>query len=412
MKSIVIVGGSVAGTQTARSLRANGFEGKLTIVEAENEWPYDKPPLSKGYLQGSEAERSFALLTQNEASDLNIEVILGTRATQLDLESSRVYLSGERVLTYDQLVIATGGRARPSQWGSQPGIHVLRTAEDARALRSDFSKYSPDGTVAIVGAGFIGAEVAATARTQGLEVILIDPMETPMTRVMPAAVGSWITQLHNHHGVQTSFGTGVQDIAGEQGNFTITLSDGKELNAQTVLVGIGSIPNVEWLENSGLVVKGGILADDCLVAEGTNNVYVAGDVARAPRLDSTGPLRVEHWTNAIEQANTVAHNILQPEAAKPARAVDYIWSDQYDWKIQIAGTPSSEMEFTPIGHPFDEGRAAVVFSEHEVLKGIVTFNWPRAMLHARKALSNQSTSKEDITVALEKMHNTVSMSRS
>lgn len=408
MKSIVIIGGSVAGTQTARSLRANGFEGKLTIVEAENEWPYDKPPLSKGYLLGNEAGSSLSLLTQSEASDLDVEVILGARAIQLDLESSRVHLSGEQALTYDYLVIATGGRARPSPWGDQPGIHVLRTAEDARALGSEFST---GGTVAIVGAGFIGAEVAATARTKGLEVILIDPMETPMSRVMPATVGNWMTQLHNHHGVRTVFGTGVKDIAGEQGNFTITLSDGKEHKAQTVLVGIGSIPNVEWLENSGLVVKGGILADEFLIAEGTTNVYVAGDVARAPRLDNTEPLRVEHWTNAIEQANTVAHNILNPDAAKPCKAVDYIWSDQYDWKIQIAGAPSSEMEYTAIGDPFDDGRAAVVFSDHEVLKGVVTFNWPRAMLQTRKALSNQSTSKDDMIAALEKMRHTASLSK-
>lgn len=391
MTTTLIVGASVAGVRTAQTLRSRGHKGRVVLLDTETEWPYDKPPLSKGFLKGSEQEESLSLISRAEAERLDIELLLGHRAVGIDVAEQLLEIEDLVPLSYDNLVIATGGRARPSPWGQREGIHALRTMDDARRLHNDLK---PGAHLAVIGAGFIGAEVAATARAANVEVTLIDPLPYPMSRVMTPEVGDWFTRLHESHGVGTRFGLGVERVEGQHGDFQLKLTDGSELKADAVLVGIGSLPNDSWLSDSGLLVDNGVLCDHHCRAVDANNVFVAGDVARVTHPEKGAAARLEHWTNAVEQAQTVAHNIMNPTDPHAHAAVEYVWSDQYDWKIQVAGTPSQQLEHTIHGDPFKDGRAAAIFNDGEVLHGAVVVNWPRALVEARRGLMSEMPPEE------------------
>lgn len=391
MSTTLIVGASVAGVRTAQMLRNKGFSGRIVLIDEETEWPYDKPPLSKGFLTEAETEESLALISRAEAERLDIELLLGHRAVGIDVDEQLLEIENLVPLPYDNLVIATGGRARPSPWGEGDGIHVLRTMDDARRLHNDLK---PGAHLAVIGAGFIGAEVAATARAANVEVTLVDPLPYPMSRVMTPEVGDWFTRLHESHGVGTRFGLGVESVDGQHGDFRLKLTDGSELKADAVLVGIGSLANDGWLADSGLLVDNGVHSDIHCRAIDANNVYVAGDIARMTHPDKASAIRLEHWTNAVEQAQTVAHNILNPTDPQSHTAMEYVWSDQYDWKIQVAGMPSHQLDHIMIGDPFEDGRAVALFNEGETLHGAVIVNWPRALVEARRALISGMKPKE------------------
>ncbi|TLP71212.1 NAD(P)/FAD-dependent oxidoreductase [Nesterenkonia sphaerica] len=391
MSGTVIVGASVAGVRTAQALRSQGYSGAITIVDAEEEWPYDKPALSKSFLSGQSHRDSLELISKTEAASLEIELLLGTRAIGLDVAEKLLEVDRCVPIAYDSLVIATGGRARPSPWGQPEGVHVLRTLDDARKLHNDLS---PGAHLAVVGAGFIGAEVASTARAANVEVTLIDPLPYPMSRVMTPEVGDWFSRLHEAHGVTTRFGVGVESIDGGRGNFALKLTDGTEVRSDSVLVGIGSMPNDEWLTDSGLLIDNGVLCDEFCRAIQTEGIYVAGDAARLMD-QQTGPsVRLEHWTNAVEQAKTVAHNIVNPGDAQIHQSVEYVWSDQYDWRIQVAGRPSHDLDQVTHGDPFVQGRAAAIFVKGGALRGAVVVNWPRVLIEARKAIARKWTAQE------------------
>lgn len=391
MSTTLIVGASVAGVRTAQMLRNKGLSGRIVLIDEETQWPYDKPPLSKGFLKEPETEEPLALISRAEAERLDIELLLGHRAVGIDVAEQLLEIENLVPLPYDNLVIATGGRARPSPWGQGDGIHVLRTMDDARRLHDDLK---PGAHLAVIGAGFIGAEVAATARAADVEVTLVDPLPYPMSRVMTPEVGDWFTRLHESHGVGTRFGLGVETVEGQRGDFRLKLTDGSELKADAVLVGIGSLANDDWLADSGLLVDNGVHCDVHCRAVDANNVYVAGDVARMTHPDKGSAIRLEHWTNAVEQAQTVAHNILNPTDPQSHTAMEYVWSDQYDWKIQVAGMPSHQLDHTAFGDPFEDGRAAAIFNEGETLHGAVIVNWPRALVEARRALISGMKPKE------------------
>lgn len=392
MDTTVIVGASVAGVRTAQALRGAGHQDRIVLIDAENEWPYDKPPLSKRFLRGSNEDEDLALISREEAEKLDIELFLGHRAVGLDVAEQLLEIDDLPPLPYTHLVIATGGTARPSPWGKRDGIHVLRTKDDALGLQQDLN---PGAHLVIVGAGFIGAEVAATARALEVKVTLIDPLPYPMGRVMTPAVGDWFAQLHESRGVETRFGLGVEEVEGNRGDFRIKLTDGSELQAAAVLVGIGSVPNDEWLKNTGLLVDNGVVCDQYCRAVDASNIYAAGDVARAMHARSGVASRVEHWTNAVDQARIVAHNIVNPSTPEAHDAVEYVWSDQYDWKIQVVGAPNGQMETSTYGDPLQNGRGAVIYNQGEQLKGAVLVNWPKAVVEARRALTSDK-SPEDL----------------
>lgn len=383
----VIVGASVGGVRTAQALRSAGYTGAVVLVGEEPCLPYDRPPLSKGLLNGSQQLEDVLLLSEAEAANQDIRLVLGRRAVRLDIPHSSIELDDGQVLPFDDVVIATGARARSSPWGTPPGVHLLRTADDAVALAADLRRGGP---VVVIGGGFIGAEVASVARGLGLDVTVVDPVPIPMSRVLSPEVAEHFVRLHQRHGVRTRLGVGVGGIEGERGRLRVTLITGEVLEAATVVVGIGADPNDEWVRSSGLLVENGVVCDEHCRAVDAAQVHAVGDVARWFHPGHGELVRVEHWTNAVEQALVVAHNIVHPENLRSHAPVEYVWSDQHDWKIQVAGRTGGPRDHVLVGSPDDPdgGFFAALYSEDgERLSGAVAVNWPRAILACRRALA-------------------------
>lgn len=384
MSGVLIVGASVAGVRTAQALRAEGYTGVLTLVDAEDvPVAYDKPPLSKAVLFDSLDEHDIRLVSADEMERLNARFIFGRRAIRLDTNAKQVRLDDGIQLAYETLVIATGARARPSPWEADSRVKVLRTIGDARDLRTALQ---PGVRVAVIGAGFIGAEVAASSLRLGASVSMIDPLPAPMSRVLNEEVGRLFAEKYRAEGITTHFGRSVASLECGLDAVRIELDDATVVEADVVVVGIGAQVNTEWLADSGLTLRDGVESDAALRAIGVEDVYAVGDVARwAGKTPGEASSRREHWTNAVDQARIVAHNIVHPtEHSRDFAPSEYIWSDQFDWKIHVVGEPVGE--HTLLGAP-DEGRFAVVYaSDAGEFSGAVVVNWPRAQLACRRAL--------------------------
>ena len=383
--STVIVGASIGGARTAQALRSAGYQGDITLVGDETALPYDRPPLSKGLLAGTATADSLTLLTRQQATDLGIRLRLGRTARHLDVAGSYVELEDGERMRYDDVVIATGARPRPSPWGKPAGVHYVRTLGDAAALRDDLARGGP---LVVIGAGFIGAEVAATARQAGVDTVtLVDPAPVPMGRVIDPATAARLGALHREHGVATRFGTGVEAIDPAADGLVIRLSDGSALAAATVVVGIGAVANDEWLASSALPVGGGLRCDDRCRAEGAPRVHAVGDVARWHHAGYGALVRAEHWTNAVDQARYVAADIVRPGEQGPYQPVEYVWSDQYEAKIQVTGRTGADLRAVTLERAGQPGSFAVLCASGTgALAGAVTVSWPKAAIAARRAI--------------------------
>ncbi|NWL10412.1 FAD-dependent oxidoreductase [Paenarthrobacter nitroguajacolicus] len=407
MSTVLIVGASVGGVKTAQALRAAGHEGRIILVEAEAvPHPYDRPPLSKSYLSPDAGLSQIALVPNGDLDAIDVELITGVAATSLDPANKKLRLSDGTEQPYDTLVIATGARARPSPWGEGPGLHVLRTSSDAEKLRAELV---PGRRILIVGAGFIGAEVAGTAVKAGLQVTMVDPLPAPMSRVLNEEVGHIFGQKHREEGVNTVLGHTVTSVVKAEDLFHVELSNAEWHVADAVLVGIGAIVNTEWLEGSGVALENGVLCGPDLAALGVDDIYAVGDVCRWTSNQSTHTMRLEHWTNAVDQALIAAHNIVSSEEPRHYDPVEYVWSDQYDWKIQVVGRTGSE-DFKVVGSP-GESRFAVTYSDGTSLVGAVIVNWPRALVACRRAVG-QRTRAETVRADLEQLLATAKRSSS
>jgi NADPH-dependent 2,4-dienoyl-CoA reductase/sulfur reductase-like enzyme len=327
---IVIVGASLAGLRAAQAIRRAEHDGDVVVVGAEEHLPYTRPPLSKELLAGAQEPEQTAL----PGRDLDVDWRLGVTATGLDPARHEVTLDDGATLRYDKLLIATG--ARPRHWPGDPieleGVHMLRDLEDALALRAAFAG-SP--RLAVVGAGFIGCEVAATARKLGLEVTVVDIAPQPMP-ALGAEAGARCADLHRAHGVEMRLGVGVDGFEGNGRVEAIRLADGTRVEADLAVVALGAIPNTDWLIESGLELQPGVVCDATLAARDAQDVFAAGDAAAWPHpMAGDAIIRIEHWTNAAEQGAAAGRNMLG--AGQPYAAVPYFWSDQYDVKIQAVG---------------------------------------------------------------------------
>jgi NADPH-dependent 2,4-dienoyl-CoA reductase/sulfur reductase-like enzyme len=327
-----VVGAGIAGLSAARALRAQGFDGRLTVIGEEADRPYDRPPLSKEYLAGTCGEADLALEAAGE--DLAVEWRLGTGAVGLDRVGRAVLLDSGAAVRADRLVVATGARARtlPGTAGLA-GVHTLRTVGDARALRAELTE---GARLVVVGAGFIGAEVASTARALGLDVTVVEVMPVPLAGSLGVRMGGLVASLHADHGVRLICGSGVAALTGTGRVDGVRLADGTQLAADLVVVGVGARPRVDWLAGSGIPLGDGILcaADG---STGVPGVVAVGDCAAwyEPRLGRH--VRVEHWTAAAERPKVAVVALLSgPQAASPPR-LPYFWSDQYGLRIQFAG---------------------------------------------------------------------------
>ncbi|CBG68300.1 PUTATIVE FERREDOXIN REDUCTASE [Streptomyces scabiei 87.22] len=383
MRRIVVVGASAAGLAAAETLRREGYDGTLTLVGDEPHAPYDRPPLSKQLLAARWESDRLALRTPAHLDGLGLDLRLGTAATGLDLDGRRVRLSDGDALPYDALVIATGVRPRrlPGE-----GAHVLRTLDDALTLRE---RLTPGTRLVVVGAGFLGAEAAAVGRGLGVEVTLLEPAPVPLAHAVGAEVGAVLARAHLEHGVDLRTGVPVTEVT-EDG---VRLADGTTVEADEVLVAIGSLPNTEWLAGSGLPVGDGVLCDR--YCEAAPHVYAAGDVARwhNPLFGTT--MRVEHRTNAAEQGMAVARNLLAPGERRPFAPVPYFWSDQYDLKVQAYGVLRGHDEVAVVEGDLAERRFVAVYRAGERVTGVLAAGMPpKTVRRWRQAVASGAGRRE------------------
>ncbi|MCP4844279.1 MAG: NAD(P)/FAD-dependent oxidoreductase [Actinomycetia bacterium] len=381
--SVTIVGASLAGLRSAETLRRDGFGGRISLIGDEPHQPYDRPPLSKQVLAGDwEPER--ALLTPAEKLEpLGLDLRLGVRATGLDVAARELEVDGVAE-PFDGLLIATGARCRTLPGtGSPVGVHTLRTLDDCLAIRAALD----DGArrMVVIGAGFIGAEVASVAVGRGTSVTLVEALPAPFARVLGQEMGAVVADVHVANGVDLRCGVGVSSVAGEPGAMTVAMADGSDVYADLVVVGIGVVPNTEWLEGSGLTLDDGVVCDPtCLAAP---NVVAAGDVARWTDPRTGESMRVEHWDNAVEQGRHAVRRLLATdEEAEVFAPVPWFWSDQYDRKIQLAGRPHPDDEVRVVDGSTDERRFAAFYGRRGQLTAVLGMNRPRQVMQGRGLL--------------------------
>ncbi|WP_243794852.1 NAD(P)/FAD-dependent oxidoreductase [Saccharopolyspora gloriosae] len=372
---VAVVGASAAGLGAAEALRRGGFDGAVTLVGAEPHLPYDRPPLSKQLLSGAwEADR-LRLRSDEAIDDLDLDLRLGTTASALDPGARKLSLHSGEIVGYDELVIATGVRPRRLP-GTEDvaGVHVLRTLDDALALREALAGHP---RLVVVGGGFMGAEAASAARELGAEVTLVTDTAMPLADVLGEELGGVLTATHRDHGVRIEAGVLVGEVLAERGRVTgVRLSDERTLPADLVLVAIGAIPNVEWLAGSGVPVGNGVECDEtCSAGPG---VWAAGDVASWPHPDLGRRIRIEHRTNATEQGMAVARNLLADDGGSAFAPVPYIWSDQYDRKIQIYGRPQGADRVCVVEGSLTERRLVALYGRQGRVCAVVGINMARA----------------------------------
>lgn len=375
MARLVIAGASLAGARAAQAAREGGWDGPIVVVGEEPHMPYSRPPLSKQLLTGCEQLGDHFL-----PAPADVTWLLGERAVGLDRTRRRLVLAAGEQLAYDRLVIATG--CRPRRWtgpGAElAGLHAIRSAEDALALRRELASAS---RAAIVGAGFIGCEVAASARALGVEVVLFDVAPVPML-ALGDRLGKRCAALHRAHGVELRLSSAIVALHGEDGRFrAVELSGGERVEADLAVIALGALPCTDWLEGSGLALEPGVRCDATLTTEGDPDVLAAGDVAAWPHaLTHYQPLRVEHWTNAAEQGVLAGRNAVLPAAERePYSAVPSLWSDQYDVKIQAVGLPRLAEELRVVEESADGERLVAVGIRDGLLVAAVAFNGARRL---------------------------------
>lgn len=374
-EQILVVGGSLAGLRTIQALRREDHTGPVTLLGAESHWPpYDRPPLSKQVLLGS-LDHERARLRVPEDPDL--QLLVGRAAVALDLSAGTVAVDDGSSLPYDKLVIATGAQPRTlPRSGGLRGTHVLRTIDDCLRLRSDLARAR---RVAVIGAGFIGCEVASACRTMGIDVSVIDALPLPLSP-LGDRIGTYLTAILNDAGVDLHLGRAVSAVVGKHQVEGVDLDDGTRVDADVVVQGIGVSPATAWLESSGLTLLDGVVCDSsCLAVGGAERVAAVGDVARwdHPR---AGLIRVEHWTNATEQAAHVAKALLLgPEAAGAFDPMPYFWSDLFGSKLQLVGFCRPDQTFRIIEGSMSEHRFVATYASGGSVDAVLCVNMPKRL---------------------------------
>ncbi|MHC1562818.1 NAD(P)/FAD-dependent oxidoreductase [Actinomycetospora sp. C-140] len=400
MPRLVVVGASLAGLRAVEAVRRDGFDGDVTLIGAEEHLPYDRPPLSKEYLSADECPDPRYREEETFAGDLEVELLLGTPASALDT-TGRTVTVGDRAVPYDGLVIATGAHARtlPGTEGIA-GVHTVRTLDDAQALRKALRGGARRLTV--VGAGFIGSEVAAVGRKLGLEVTILEALETPLARAVGERMGRALTHLHRAHGTDVRTGVAVSDVLEENGRVTgVRLGDGTEVATDVLVVGIGARPATDWLEGSGLTLDDGVVADETLAA--ADGVYVAGDVARWPNgLFSgvvDGPMRLEHWTSAADQGGRAARNAVDPATATAYETVPYFWSDWYDGRVQFVGVAEGEHIEVVAGDDAEGGPFTAIYRAGDRIVGALAVDMPAEVMKYRRLIGGRKSWDDALELA-------------
>jgi 3-phenylpropionate/trans-cinnamate dioxygenase ferredoxin reductase subunit len=411
MDSVIVVGASLAGWRATEGLRAEGFEGKISLVGEEPHLPYDRPPLSKQVLAGKWPPEKAVLADKKRSSELQVHEVLGRRATGLDVAGRSVELDDGSALSADGIVLATGAAPRrlpgTESLGPADGLFVLRTIDDSLALRAAVTAVE-GARVVVVGAGFIGSEVASTCSALGCQVTVLEVMDVPLSNVLGPVVGAHCASLHGANGVSLRTGVGLERIeraaggtgsgAGSSagsGRLSVYLRDGEVFDADVVVVGIGVSPSTAWLESSGLTIDNGVVCDDCLfVADG---IVAAGDMARwLWRHDGSEELiRIEHWEVAANAGAAAARSLLAGRTDAPSFApIPYFWSDQYGIRIQVLGNPGGDDEMVITDGSFEEGKFLAVYCRRGRLRAVMAIAKQRQLMGFRPLLQNGASFDE------------------
>ena len=386
---LVIVGASLAGLRAAEAARKHGFRGEVVLIGAEDHLPYDRPPLSKAFLDAGEVEVPWLRTERHLTEQLGLVFKLGAPATALDPDA-RVVTVGEETIQYSAMVITTGASARTLPGTSDiRGVHTLRTLDDAKAVRSALDA---GARTVVIGAGFIGSELAASARMRGLDVTIVEALDLPLSRSVGPEIGYALATLHKREGTELRCGVSVTGITEAHGTVrSVKLDDGTELPADLVVVGIGVAPATRWLHGSGVVLHqrdGGVVCDETL-STGLPGVYAAGDVAHWPNPVFDGDLmRLEHWATAVEQGAAAARNAIEAGTAAMS-TVPYFWSEWYGHRIQFVGIPHAD-EVQMINEP-DSDRLLALYRRGERLVGCLTVDRPSQIMKYRRLISERAS---------------------
>ena len=381
MDRVVVVGGSVAAVNAADGLRHAGHEGEITLVSAENLLPYDRPPLSKEALREGHEHHSLVIKEPGWYDENAIDVSLGAAAVGLDAAAKTVFLEGGKEMSYDGLIIATGCRTRPlALLDGVPGAYEIRSLPDSLALHEELR---PGRHLVVIGAGFIGLEVAATARKMGLDVSVVEIAPVPLTRVLGSELGHWFVEHQVGHGVRFYCGSGIDRIEVTSGGNKIQLGDGTVLAADLIVAGVGVQPYTGWLQDSGIELADGVVCDETLRTTAPD-VVAAGDIVRWPNRLFGETMRVEQWLNAVEQGTHAARTLLgEGEAFAP---VPYFWSDQFEAKIKFVGhvDGGDQVKITQA----NEKSLVALFGRGDRLRGALCINAPRQLAFRKRDILN------------------------
>src|SRR6187402_3134790 len=366
MRDVAIVGASLAGLRAAESLRTAGFDGSITVIGDEPHMPYDRPPLSKRLLAGEWEVDRISLRKPDDIASLDVDWRLSTRAVGLDLARRRVVLDGGEHLRFEGAILATGSRPRslPGQ-ADLPDVVVLRSVDDSLDLRERIA--GGGKRVVVIGAGFIGLEVAATARKLGNEVLVLEAAPAPLIRGLGATMGAAIAAVHGDHGVEVRCGVSIEGL--QPG--AVLIDGGWHEPADVVVVGIGVAPATGWLAESGLEIRDGVVCGSDLNA-GVPMVYAAGDIVRWFNPLFEEEMRVEHWTNAAEQGALAATNLLAEATGQrttPYAPVPFFWSEQYDRRIQFLGRASGDDDVQIVSGSVEARQFVALYGRNGRLRG-------------------------------------------
>jgi 3-phenylpropionate/trans-cinnamate dioxygenase ferredoxin reductase component len=395
----IIVGASLAGAKAAETLRAEGFDGRVVLVGAEAERPYERPPLSKDYLRGEVGREKVYVHDEGFYSEHDIELRLGTTAVDLNTSTSELTLDDGDRLRYDRLLLAMGSEPRrlTIPGAELDGVLYLRSVQDSDLLHERLGRGS---AVVVVGAGWIGAEVAASARQCGLEVTVIEPASVPLERVMGAEVGAIYRDIHTDHGVEMLMGTGVEAFEGDEAVERVRTSDGRVIECDFVVVGVGVQPRIQLAARAGLDVDNGILVDEHLETS-LPGVFAAGDVANARHPFYGERIRVEHWANALHQGPAAARNMLGQ--ADPFDRLPYFFSDQYEVGMEYSGFARDWDRVVFRGDPASREFIAFWISDERVVAGMNVNVWDvnepiRRLISERVAVDDRRLADPDVPI--------------
>ena len=378
---VVVVGAGLAGWRFIESLRRDGYEGKITLIGDEPYAPYDRPPLSKQVLSGKWEIDKTVLASDEALESANITSIFGVSATSLDVMSHTVTLENGETVSGTHIVIATGTRAKRISYSDESLVHTIRNRKDIEGLNALLATVPEGATIAVIGGGFIGAEAATALKARGLTPVVLEALQRPLIGALGDQASQWLLPLASNAEIELRTSQVIRDVS----DGSVVFADGSTLEVAAVVLGVGAEVNTEWLQSSGLVLDGGVVVDEHLLA--TPTIGALGDVAKFP---FKGELtRIEHWQVATDHAAALSLHWAKGEKAPDM--VPYFWSDQYGKKIQMLGHPHPSDDVVKVAGSDEEGKWLALYSRGGVVTGILSLSQPRWLMVSKVLLDEETT---------------------